>query len=158
MGLASAGDVMSVRSDPCLLEAKSSAGGAKATTGEGTSADAGERVAGGAVGARADHGSAVSHTTANAVATITCEANAGQPAPMIPRCGISSHAPPMVMAAPVTVTAATAASRRCTRRIATATLISASGKVDNKQQDEQGAVVGVVGDRTDRAPSRPAGR
>ena len=75
--------------------------------------------------------------TASVVATITGEANADQPAPVIPRCGISSHssnAPPMVMAAPVTVTAATATSRRCTRRIATATLITASGMVANSSR------------------------
>ncbi len=50
-------------------------------------------------------------------------ANADTPAPVIPHCGTSTHssnAPPVVMTDPVTVMAATATSRCCTRRLASA--------------------------------------
>ena len=51
----------------------------------------------------------------------------------------------MVMAAPVTVTAAAAASLHCTRRIATAHVDHRVREGGQQQQDEQGAVAGVVG-------------
>ena len=56
------------------------------------------------------------------------------------------------------MTAATATSRRFTRSIATATFISASGKAGQQQQDEQGAVVGVVGaEHTEHLRGQQAG-
>ena len=118
------------------------ASGAKATAGD-LARQAAESPA--ATRCARAHGIGSATTTASVVAMITAEASADQPAPVIPRCGISNHAPPDGDGCPrhgdggdgdQSTLHSQDRHRHVDHRIR---------EGGQQQQDEQRAVVGVVG-------------